>query len=347
MGGRGMNKKWKSITLVFLVMLALGVCIMQLSFSGSLKGVASADEKVVLKLGYGTQPGHPIDVGARKFKELVEAKSNGTIAVNLFPSSQLGSERAMIESLQLGTIEMTATTTGALPGFDPYFQIFDMPYLFESYERADQVLDGEIGEQLSREMEKLKVVNLAYWENGFRQMTNSKHELVVPEDLKGVKLRTMENPAHITWFNSVGATPTPMAFGEIFSALQQKVVDGQENPISIIEANKFYEVQPYLTVTDHVYSAVAVLISDKVYDRLSQEQQQIVKEAAREARLVEREENRSKDMQRVDMLKKAGIQVTTITDEQKQEWIKSTDDVYEKFSSSIDMEIVQRIRNLE
>ncbi|HRV99730.1 MAG TPA: DctP family TRAP transporter solute-binding subunit, partial [Aminobacteriaceae bacterium] len=199
------------------------------------------------------------------FKEVVEKNSDGKIEVVLFHSSQLGDDRNMMEALKMGTQEMTCPSTAPMTAFINAFKIYDLPFIFANEEVADYILDGPVGKKLLDMLPDQGLVGLAYWENGFRMLTNSSRPVQSPEDLKGMKIRTMENPIHLAAFRTMGANPTPMAFGELFSAMQQKVVDGQENPWGTIFLQNFFEVQKYATDTGHVYSPFVLLIWKKFW----------------------------------------------------------------------------------
>ncbi len=302
-----------------------------------------SNEKYVIKMGYGTAPGAPIDLGSVKFKEEVEKNSNGRIEVRLFPSAQLGSERQLIEGLQAGTIEMTPTTTGPMGLFDPAYFVFDLPYMFKDEKAADRVFDGPIGDEMLARLEKIGIVGLGWWENGFRQLTNNKSTVVKPQDVAGMKLRTMENEVHMKYFSNLGATPTPLGFGEIYMALKSKTVDGQENPLSLIATNKFYEVQKYLTKTDYVYSPVAVLVSKKFWDTLPEDLQKIVKDAAVNQAQYERNLGREAEKEYLDTIAQGGTEVTILTEEQKLEWKKEAEKIYPDFEEKIGKELLYKV----
>lgn len=313
----------------------------------ALTGCASSDKEksYSIKVGYGTNPGHPIDLASVEFEKVVEerAKELGyDVDVQLFPSSQLGSEKAMIELLQIGALDMCPTTTGPLGLFEPSYLVFDLPFLFLNGEQADKVLDGEIGTEMLSSMEDIGIVGLAWWENGFRELTNNKHPITKPDDLKGIKLRTMENDVHIDFFSSLGCSPTPLGFGEIYTSLQSNVIDGQENPLSIIATNKFYEVQPYTTVSDHVYSPVPVLYSKKLLEALPEELQQIVKDAAFELRIYQRDAGRSQEEEyKKEIAQKS--EIYELSDEEKQAFQDAAKETYMKFESVIGKDLMDRV----
>ena len=204
------------------------------------------EKQVVLKLGHAVAPEHPYHLGAVRYSELVAQRTKNKVKIDVYPSTQLGNERDMVEGLQLGTIDLVVTSTGPLGGFVPRIFVVDLPFLFRDREHAYKVLDGSIGRELLDAFSAKGIRGLAFWENGFRQMTNSVRPIEKPEDLKGIKIRTMENKVHLSAFRAFGASPTPMAWSEVYTALQQKTIDAQENPIAIIYFQKIYEVQKYL-----------------------------------------------------------------------------------------------------
>lgn len=225
---------------------------------------------------------HYGDAG-KAFKETMEELSGGDITINLKPSGALGGERDVLEGLQIGSIELTISSTGPVGNFVPSVYALDFPFLFESYEHARSVLDGEIGRELLAEFESHDMIGLAWAENGFRHITNSVHPITEPEDLDGLKLRTMENQVHIAAFEALGASPTPMSWTEVLTSLQQGTIDGQENPIPVLTANNMWEIQDHMTLTGHVYSPAVVAMSKIHWDGLSEKEQGWIKEAAQAA----------------------------------------------------------------
>ncbi len=296
----------------------------------------------VMKMGYGAAPGHPIDLGSQEFKKLVEERTNGRVEVRLFPSAQLGSERQTIEGLQTGTFEGTPTTTGPMGMFDNKFMLFDLPYMFRSYEAADQVLDGEIGDELFAGLEEIGLVGLAWWETGFRQLSNNKREVVTPADAAGLKLRVMENEVHMDFWKGLKTTPVAMGFGEIYMACKSGTVDGQDNPISLYVSNKFYEVQNYVTMTDYVYSPVPVLVSKIWWDTLPEDIQKILKDTAYEVRIMQREAVRTMDEDYIKTAEANGTRVTRLTEEQKGVWKEEALKVYPKFEEKIGKDLLYK-----
>ena len=263
----------------------------------ALTGAAQAQQSLVI--GHALSPASHYGVGAQAFLDTLEELSGGAFTGEQAPAGQLGGERDMIEGLQIGSLDLVVTSTGPLGNFVPEVLALDLPFLFRDYAHARTVLDGEIGQELLDKMVESDLVGLAWSENGFRHVTNSRRPVTSPEDLEGLTLRTMENRVHMAAFEGMGASPTPMAFPEVFGALQQGVMDGQENPITVITAARFWEVQRYVTLTGHVYSPAIVLASPFVMDGLSDEERGWFLEAARVSAAATRAE--------VDRLEEAGI----------------------------------------
>ncbi|TXI60997.1 MAG: DctP family TRAP transporter solute-binding subunit, partial [Limnohabitans sp.] len=205
-------------------------------------GVSIAQDKTI-KFATQNPKGHPIVLGMEKFKEIVESKSGGKIKVNLFPGGTLGSDQANVSAMQGGTLEMVSMNSGILASQVKEFAIFDFPFMFPNEAVADAVVDGAFGQKMHAKLQDKGLVGLGYYELGFRQITNSKRAVTKVEDLEGLKLRVIPNPINVDWVKALGANPTPLPFPEVYSALEQKAIDGQENPITVINANKFYEVQ--------------------------------------------------------------------------------------------------------
>lgn len=307
---------------------------------GDKVGNAAKDETITIKVGHVLAPDHPYTMGLNKFAELVAAKTDNKVKVEVFHSSQLGNERDMIEGLQLGTQEMALVSTAPLSGFTSKFFVFDLPFIFETYEGAYKVLDGKIGQDILSTLNDQGIMGLCYWENGFRHATNSKRDIKSPEDLKGLKIRLMENPIHMDTFKAMGADPTPMAFGELFTALQQKTVDGQENPVPIIWTSKFYEVQKHLSLTGHFYAAAPLLISKQFYEGLEPDIQQAIHESASEARDYERELLAQQNKDFIDKIKDKGVNIIEVDKSSFKEAVKP---VYDKYESEIGKDLIDTV----
>lgn len=277
------------------------------------------------------------------FSELVEEMSDGRIAIDVYHSSQLGDDREMMEALQMGVQDITCPSTAPIAGFNSGFGVFDLPFLFPNEEAADYVLDSEIGQTLLDELQDVGIIGLAYWENGFRHLTNSRRAVRTPEDMRGLRVRTMENPIHLEAFRAMGANPTPMAFGELFSAMQQGVVDGQENPFGTIYLQNFPEVQDYVTDTGHVYSPFVLMLSEITWNRLPEDLQQVMLDAAEEAKWHNRELNREWNDQYAEELKDT-MTFTELSLEEKAAFQEATADVWDRFADQIGVELVEAVQ---
>ncbi|ROZ69663.1 TRAP transporter substrate-binding protein [Ramlibacter sp. WS9] len=274
-------------------------------------GGAYAQTKTI-KFANQNAKGHPIILGMEKFAEIVEAKSGGKMKVNVFPGGALGSDQANVSALQGGTLEMASMNSGIFANVVKDFAIYDFPFLFGNPKEADAVVDGPFGKSLHAKLEEKGMHGLAYYELGFRQITNSKRPITKVEDIAGLKLRVIPNPINVDWVSALGANPTPMPFPELYAALEQKAVDGQENPYATINGAKFYEVQKHLAITNHQYNPQSVVISKKFWDSLSADEKKIVQDAATESAKYQREQSRSAAAGILDNLKKNGMQVTEL-----------------------------------
>lgn len=284
-------------TLIFALMVALAI-------------VPAAQAKTILKLGTSTQPSHIYNLAADYFAKLVAERTGGDIEVQVFPSAQLGSERDLVEGLQIGSLEMTITSTGPMGNFVPQVKLFNLPFLFKDRESCYRVLDGEIGTQIADRFQKVGIRSLGWFENGFRNVTNSKRPVNTPDDMKGLKIRVMEDDVFILTMKSLGASPLPMAFGELYTALEQKTVDAQENPLAVIHSSRFFEVQKFLAMSGHFYSPAVMLISEIAWKGLSPENQKIIAQAGMEARDYERKLSLEADQKLEAECKKEGMTIT-------------------------------------
>jgi len=316
---------------------------MVLVFVLTLNIVVMAKEEYTINVGMGLNDKSAAYKSSEYFKELVEKNSDGKIKVNLYHSSQLGDDREMMEALQMGTQEVTVPSTAPIASFVNGFKVFDLPFLFPSNEAADYVLDGPVCQELLKQLEDIGLIGLAYWENGYRQLTNSVRTVENPEDVKGLKIRTMESPIHLAAWKVLGANPTPMAFGELFSAMQQGVVDGQENPWGTIYLQNFPEVQDYTTDTGHVYSPFVLMISKKFYDKLPIDLQKVVKDAAQITKYHNRKLNRQMNAEYLEKLK-GQMNVTILTDEQRAAFQEAVQPVYDQFADEIGPKLIEIIQ---
>lgn len=334
-------KKIFSLFVLAMMVLVLAACGGNDDASEG-SGEGSGETKTI-RAGIGLNDSHPQYKALLKWKELVEERTDGAITVETYHSSQLGDDRSMTEALQIGSQEVTIPSTAPIANFVPEFSIFDFPFLFPNSQVADKVLDGEVGQKFLDMLEDQNLVGLAYWENGFRDITNSERPIETAADLKGLKLRTMENELHLDAFKALGANPTPMALGELFTAMQQGTVDGQENPIPTIYLQGFYEVQDYVSATNHIYSPFVFLMSKDFFDGLTEEQQTIVTEAAVEAGTLNRELNREATAENLQDLKDEGMNYNEVSPEARQEMIDIVQPVLDEYAERIGAETVQEV----
>jgi tripartite ATP-independent transporter DctP family solute receptor len=274
-------------------------------------GVAHAQDKTI-KFANQNAAGHPIIQGMEKFKEIVEKNSGGKIKVNVFPAGALGSDQANVLALQGGTLEMASMNSGIFASQVREFSVFDFPFMFASGQEADQVVDGAFGKKMHARLEDKGLVGLGYYELGFRNLTNGRRAIQKVSDIEGLKLRVIPNPINVDWVKALGANPTPLPFPELYVALEQKAVDGQENPVATIHGAKFFEVQKHLTLTGHQYNPQSIVISKKFWDTLSAAEKKILSDAAAESSKFQRAQARAQEATLLDNLKKAGMLVTTL-----------------------------------
>lgn len=269
---------------------------------------SSAWAAQTIKLGVVTKPGSAQNIVAEKFKELLEERSDGNLQVKIFDSGSLGNETEILQQIQMGTVELGVITSGPFDSFDPIVRVIDYPFLFKDNQQADEILDGPVGAEILTSLETSGFKGLCFSENGFRNLTNSKKAVIRPDDIKGLKIRVMSSALHRSIWQALGANPTPMPW-PIYTELEQKVIDGQENPLWVLEVYKFYEIQKYMTMTRHVYSAHIDVASLNWWKSLDEQTQQLVSEAMGEAAKFQRADNRSKNDARLQLLKDKGMQV--------------------------------------
>ena len=319
--------------------LLVSLLVIAVLLGGSSPVHAAGD--VIIRLAHVLPESHASHIAlVEVFKKQIEEGTNGKVTVELYPNGQLGADRQAIEAVSLGTLEMTMATGALLPSYDGKFAVLDLPFIFSSHEAARNALDGELGEALNKLFEPHHMYNLAWCEGGFRNITNSRQPVYGPSDVKGMKIRTMENPYHVAAFKSYGANPTPMAFSELYTALQQKTVDAQENPVSIIHAAKFYEVQKYCSLTGHVYGTVPIYVNKEFFDSLPDEYKDVISKAAQATKDRQRNEAYSQDTGYIEELKASGMEVNDLTSEQKAEFRKAAQPVYDEYVKKFGTELV-------
>lgn len=285
-------------------------------------------EARTLRVSSGVAKGHPISFGITKMTQCAADKSGGKLKLVPYYDGALGNDSTASQQVRTGSLDMVLTSTAPLVGAISQLAVFDLPFLFSNEKEADHVLDGPVGQSFAPKFEAAGVVNLAFWENGFRNVTNSKRAVGKWEDLQGVKMRVMQNKVFVDTFSALGSNPTPLAFSEVYSALETRTVDGQENPVALIENMKFYEVQKYLSLTRHAYSPLAVLISKKKFDTLSTQEQGVLRECAVAGQQESRRVGRAADAEVIAKLKKAGMQVNEVSPAELQRMRDKVKDVY-------------------
>jgi tripartite ATP-independent transporter DctP family solute receptor len=278
--------------------------------------MSAASAQTVLKLGYATAAASHYGVGSTVFCDDIEKGTQGRYKCQQFPAGALGGEREMIEAVQLGTLDIVNTSTGPVGNFVPEVKIVDIPFLFRDYDHARKVMDGPIGQDILTKFPSKGLIALSWTENGFRHMTNSKRPIVKPADASGLKMRTMENKVHMDGYKTFGIQPTPMAFPEVFGALQQGTVDGQENPIPVILASKFSQVQKHLSLTGHVYSPGLLITSPRLMNKLSDADKKVFYDAAQKAKVAQRKKVNDDENNGIAQLEKDGMSVVRKVDGQ-------------------------------
>jgi TRAP-type transport system periplasmic protein len=297
-----------------------------------------------IRFGHLNNTDHPMSMGARKFAELVASKSGGKLHVKEYPSSQLGNELQQQSALQGGVQEMSAPAPTSLAGIVKEFGLLDFPFIVSDFKQADALVDGPVGKALLAKLPEKGLVGLAFFDLGFRNVTNSKRPITRAEDLEGLKLRVIPNPVFLETFKTFKANPVPMPFAELYPALETKAVDGQENPYSVILSNKFYEVQKYLSATNHVYAANIILVSKKFWDKLSPTEQKILQDSALEARDYQRKVSREIAGKAVDELKAKGMQFNELPPAELARMRAMVKPIYEKFSAEYDPALVKTFK---
>ncbi|KML41285.1 TRAP transporter substrate-binding protein [Cytobacillus firmus] len=337
----------KKLSILFLSILMFSTMVLAAcggnsnSTGASEKGTDSASGeggKRTIKVSIGVNDKHPEYEASLKFKELVEAESDD-LTVEVYHSGQIADDRSAIEMLQFGTLDVTIPSTSPLVNFIPAYGVFDLPFTVPNEEVADKVLDGPFGDKMLEMVDQQGLVGLAWWENGFRNLTNDVKPVAGMEDVKGLKIRTMENEIHLDAWKALGANPTPMAFTELFTALQQGTIDGQENPYPTILLSKYPEVQKHVSNTNHVYTPFIFLFSKKIWEELSAEQQDIISKAAVEAGKFNRERTREVADESLETLKKE-MTFTEIKEGEFEKFQEAVKPVIDKYKDKIGAEIV-------
>lgn len=307
--------------------------------SASFSAIAQDIKPRLIRFGYGLNEASNQSRAAKVFADAVDKASGGKMKVRAIGAAALGPDTQMQQALIGGAQEMMVGSTATLVGITKEMALWDTPFLISNTKEADTLLDGPIGDKIRNKLQEKGLVGLVYWENGFRNLTNSKRAITKMEDLDGVKLRVMQNNVFLTSFQTLGANAIPMAFSELFGALETKTVDGQENPFNTILSSKFYEVQKYMTVTNHVYSPWIVTASKKWWDQLSKDEQKVLMDAARASRDFERKDTREEASKAIGDLKAKGMQVNELSPAESARMRDKLTKVYASIGADIGMDL--------
>jgi len=296
-----------------------------------------------LKFATQNPKGHPLVMGMEKFAELATARSGGRIKINLFPGGVLGGDQANVSALQGGTLEIVVLNSGILASQVKEFGIYDFPFMFANPKEADAVVDGPFGKMMHDKLEAKGIVGLAYWELGFRNITNSRRPINKVDDIAGLKLRVIPNAINVDWVKALGANPTPLPFPEVYAALDQKAIDGQENPATVISANKLYEVQKHIVLSNHQYNPQSLIFSKKVWDTLTVSDRKILVDAGVEASKYQRQVARDAAGTALENLKKNGMQVTELSALELAKFREAMKPVIAKHSEIVGADVVKAL----
>jgi tripartite ATP-independent transporter DctP family solute receptor len=303
---------------------------------------AAQDVKTrTLKFAFSLAQDHPLGQGAQKFADLVAEKSGGKMKVSIYANAVLGGDPQNLSAVRGGTLDFTSMATGLLAGIDKRFMVFDLPFLFNDAQEAYAVSDGPVGQRLLGGLSDHGLIGLGIWDLGFRNMTNSKRPISTVQDFQGLKIRVIAAPVYIDMFKTLGSNPVPMTFGEVYGALESKAIDGQDNPVGVIQSAKFAEVQKYLSLTRHIYTGMPFLMSKKTWDGMTQAERQIILDAAAEAKAQQRKISQAKEAVAIDDLKKL-MQVNGLTPDQVTQLRDAVKPVVDKFAAEIGPEVMQQ-----
>src|ERR1700712_1541639 len=306
-----------------------------------LVSAASAQEERTIRWGHLNNTDHPVSFGVQKFAEILLAKSGGKLKVREFASSQLGNELQQQSALRGGTQEMLSASTTSLATVVPEFGLLDFPFIVGTTDQAQALARGAFGKAMIDGLPQRGLIGLGYWGLGFRNVTNSKHPIVKLEDFGGLKLRVIPNPVYLESFGAFKVNPIPMSFGELYSALETRTVDGQENPYTVILSNKFYEVQKYVSATNHTFTENIILVSKIFWDRLSPDEQRMMREAYAESRGYQKEQTRLQTEKALSELQAKGMQYNAIAPEETERMRKAVQPVVAKISAALKPETVK------
>ncbi|HCP07128.1 MAG: Tripartite ATP-independent periplasmic transporter solute receptor, DctP family [Synergistales bacterium 58_81] len=296
---------------------------------------------VEIKIGHVLNPDHAWNTNLEGFAEAVQAETEGRVVVKVYPSAQLGNEKDVIEGLTLQTIDGGLIGGGSFQSIEPKFGIEALPYAWKDHQAAYDAMDGEIGDMLLEILDSKGIKGLAWWENGFRNITNSKKPIVVPADMEGMKIRVTPDKMRLDTFNTLGASPMPINFGELYTALQQGVVDAQENPLAIIYSSAFYEVQKYLSMSGHIWGSALLCVNSSVWNRISDTDKAIVEKLAMEWRDREREQIQAQEKDFMEKLKEKGMEINQVD---KAAFKEAVQPVWQEYESVFGKEMMDLLR---
>ncbi|SQF98777.1 C4-dicarboxylate binding protein, periplasmic protein [Paucimonas lemoignei] len=319
--------------------LLAGACATGLILASMSSQAADIRERT-LRFAFQNVKDHPQGLGAQKFADLLAESSGGKIKVRLFPGGTLGGDLQTVSALQGGTLDITVLNSGILAAQAPDFAMLDFPFLFNNVEEAHAVIDGPVGQKLAAQLDSKGLVGLGYWDLGFRNLTNSKRPVTKLEDMQGLKIRVIQSPIYLETFSALGANPVPMAFPEVYTGLEQNTIDGQENPFTVIEGGKFYEVQKYLSVTGHIFNPQSLIIGQKTWNRLNDDEKALVRDAAAKAQQYQREVTAASMDKARDNLA-AHIAINDISPEEKDRFREKVKPVVDKFAKTVDAGLVK------
>ena len=310
----------------------------------ALPALAQVEERTIT-VSNGVAETHPVGNGVQAMQACFDERTDGKWTLNAHWSGSLGNDLDATQALRSGTQEMVITSTSPLVGIEPALGVFDLPFLFADEAEADAILDGEFGQMISDKMEESGVVNLAYWENGFRNLTNSVRPVTKLEDLEGMRVRVMQNDIFLDTFGDLGTNAMPMAFGEVFTALETGTIDAQENPYVTIDTSQFFEVQDYLTETRHAYTPFMVLFSKPIFDTFSEEEQQILRDCAMEGQAVQRQVSRELSEQSLARVQEEGMEFNQLDPAEMERIREAVAGVYEKHAQKIGPDVVEAMQS--
>lgn len=326
--------------------LALSMAMIATVSLGALQSATAADYKDrTIKVSHVVPKDHPFQIGIEKYAEILAAKTDGKMKMRGYPDGQLGAELASITSAQAGVLEMALVSTAATASVVKEFGVFDLPMMFNDAREVDHILDGPIGQAQLDKLTDKGLIGLCFFETGFRHLTNSRRSVAKLEDFKGLKIRTIQSSVFIDVFNTLGANATPLAFTEVFNALESKAIDGQETPYSNIYGNKFYEVQKYLSNTAHIYGGAVIMVSKKFWDQLTADEQKVMRDSCAPARDHERKYSRDNDPKLLQELKNKGMIYTEVAPAERQRIRDALKPVYQKYAKNLGEDVVNQTMN--